>query len=111
MVGMVDQYRFMIVNGFDQGGINLFSGHSVYKLTQGLITSVSYTPNLPPAWCSSVSARVSLLISCEKRAYGSTWWKSMPRSTGSHVTISTTTAPLSSMTADAICNAPTSRGI
>jgi spermidine synthase len=37
VVGLEDQYRFMIVNGFDQGGINLQTGGSAYTFTDGLV--------------------------------------------------------------------------
>jgi spermidine synthase len=37
VVELEGQYRFMIVNGFDQGAINLHSGKSAYNFTQGLI--------------------------------------------------------------------------
>ena len=37
VVGLAGQYHFMIVNGFDQGGINLQSGRSAYNFTEGLV--------------------------------------------------------------------------
>jgi spermidine synthase len=36
VIGLKDAYRFMIVNGFDQGGINLQTGKSAYPFAQGL---------------------------------------------------------------------------
>jgi spermidine synthase len=37
IVGLKSAYRFMIVNGYDQGGINLYSGKSAYYFTEGLV--------------------------------------------------------------------------
>jgi len=37
VVGLEDAYRYMIVNGFDQGGVNLSAGGSAYNFTDGLI--------------------------------------------------------------------------
>ena len=37
VIGLEDAYRFMIVNGFDQGGINLSAGGSAYNFTDGLV--------------------------------------------------------------------------
>jgi spermidine synthase len=37
VVGLESHYRFMIVNGFDQGGINLQTGGSAYNFTDGLV--------------------------------------------------------------------------
>jgi spermidine synthase len=37
VIGLEGQYRFMIVNGFDQGGVNLTTGKSAYTYTDGLI--------------------------------------------------------------------------
>jgi spermidine synthase len=37
VVGLEGQYRFMIVNGYDQGGVNLSTGGSAYAFTDGLI--------------------------------------------------------------------------
>jgi spermidine synthase len=37
VVELEGQYRFMIVNGYDQGGVNLSTGGSAYTFTDGLI--------------------------------------------------------------------------
>ena len=37
VIGLEDQYRFMIVNGYDQGGVNLNTGGSAYPFTDALV--------------------------------------------------------------------------
>jgi spermidine synthase len=47
VVGLASQYRYMIVNGFDQGGIDLETGESAYTFTDGLVDLGSFYAGKP----------------------------------------------------------------
>jgi len=47
VVDQGDVYRYMIVNGADQGGINLRTGHSAYTFDAGLVALTRYYTDRP----------------------------------------------------------------